>query len=94
MQRSQHFAAHKTIKGIDWLHGSSRDPQSRYVRIWHASLFGNVAEVEYRRADYANSEDPGWYYYGHGIFGRYLARSLAEALEEATDILHNAAPMP
>ena len=82
-QRSRH-----TVHGLDWLHGA-RHRALRGERIWHAELCGVYAEVEYRRADYGNGEDPGWYLYCRqlGHFGKYLARTRDEALELATHIV-------
>lgn len=78
----------RTIHGLDWIHGRRGDT-SKGERIWHAELHGTYIEVEYRRADYAYGEDPGWYMYSKqlSIFGKYLARELDEALEGATHIV-------
>jgi hypothetical protein len=40
-------------------------------------------ELEYRVASPGDTADTGWYLYGGGLFGEYMARRLEEAIAEA-----------
>ena len=44
-------------------------------------------ELEWRKASPGDTPDTGWYLYGNGVFGRWMAKHLYEAIFYAGEVI-------
>jgi hypothetical protein len=78
---------HIDIDGRAWHREVNPDASSWRDLKWHAARLTSDRdgdfELEYRVHSPGDTPDTGWYLYGGGIFGKYMARKLADAITEA-----------
>jgi len=75
------------IDGRAW----SRRPADS-VKSWRDSKWvtADGHELEWRKASPGDTPDTGWYLYGNGIFGAWMAKHLYEAIFEAGEKINGA----